>query len=57
MGGFVEGADRHQASFLPTCLEDYAEADRGLMQDPAARPVPDTPNGGGGHGHRNPRSP
>ncbi|KKB82592.1 transposase, partial [Devosia soli] len=27
MGGFVEGADRHQASFLPACLEDYVEAD------------------------------
>lgn len=27
MGGFVEGADRHQASFLPACLEDYVDAD------------------------------
>lgn len=23
MGRFVEGADRHQTSFLPACLEDY----------------------------------
>ena len=27
MGGFVEGADRQQASFLPACLEDYVDAD------------------------------
>lgn len=27
MGGFVEGSDRRQASFLPACLEDYVEAD------------------------------
>lgn len=36
MGGFVEGADRHQASLLP--VEDYAEADRGLMRDPQPDP-------------------
>ncbi len=27
MGGFVEGADRQQASFLPACLEDYVDGD------------------------------
>jgi len=27
MGRFVEAADRHQASFLPACLEDYVDAD------------------------------
>ena len=27
MGGFAEGADRHQASFLPARLEDYVDAD------------------------------
>lgn len=27
IGGFVEGADRHQASFLPACLADYVDAD------------------------------
>ncbi|MGI3128526.1 hypothetical protein [Nitratireductor sp. PBL-C9] len=25
MGRFVEAADRHQASFLPACLEDYVD--------------------------------
>ncbi|MDR6956012.1 transposase [Ancylobacter sp. 3268] len=27
MGRFVEAADRHQASFLPACLEDYVDPD------------------------------
>ena len=27
MGGFVEGSDRHQVSFLPAYLEDYVDAD------------------------------
>src|SRR4051794_17384950 len=27
MGGFVEGADRQQASFLPAFLEDYVDTD------------------------------
>ena len=27
MAGFVEVADRDQASFLPACLEDYVDAD------------------------------
>jgi transposase/quinol monooxygenase YgiN len=27
MGRFVEAADRHQASFLPACLEDYVDGD------------------------------
>lgn len=27
MGRFVEVADRQQASFLPACLEDNADAD------------------------------
>lgn len=27
MGRFVEAADRDQASFLPSCLEDYVDAD------------------------------
>ena len=25
MGRFVEAADRHQASFLPACLDDYVD--------------------------------
>jgi len=27
MGGFIEGADRGQASFLPACLSDYVDND------------------------------
>lgn len=30
MGGFAEGADRQQASFLPACLEDYVDADNAV---------------------------
>lgn len=26
MGGFVEGADRQQASFLPACFENYVDS-------------------------------
>ena len=27
MGRFVEGRDRRQVAFLPTCLDDYVDAD------------------------------